>query len=94
MPPEPVGRPEPVEIEVVWPFDGAALLSFLGRRCIAGVEAYAVVDGVPRFTRTLRLPHGPGVIDVAWTGTTLLGRAWTEAGPSQAVQPWWNSGRL
>ena len=21
-------------------------------------------------------------------------RAWTEAGPSQAVQPWWNSGRL
>ena len=74
--------PEPVEtgIEVVRPFDGAALLSFLGRRCIAGVEAYAVVDGVPHFTRTVRLPHGPGVIDVAWTGSTLLGRTWTEAG--------------
>ena len=73
MLPEPVEGPEPVEIEVVRPFDGAALLSFLGRRCIAGVEAYAVVDGVPHFTRTLRLPHGPGVIDVAWTGIRAAG---------------------
>ena len=76
---------EPVEIEVARPFDGAALLSFLGRRCIAGVEAYAVVDGVPHFTRTLRLPHGPGIIDVAWTGSALLGRAWTEAGDRTAA---------
>jgi len=70
---------------VVRPFDGAALLSFLGRRCIAGVEAYAVVDGVPHFTRTLRLPHGPGVVDVAWTGSALLGRAWTGAGDRTAA---------
>ena len=77
--------PESVEIEVVRPFDGAALLGFLGRRCIAGVEAYAVVDGVPHFTRTLRLPRGPGVLDVAWTGSALLGRTWTEAGDRTAA---------
>ena len=77
-------RAEPVEghraeIDVVEPFDGAALLSFLGRRCIAGVEAYAVVHGVPHYARTVRLAHGPGIIDLAWTGVSLLARSWTAA---------------
>lgn len=40
------------------PFDGAALLAFLGARAVPGVEHYA--DGVYR--RTLRLPHGTGVV--------------------------------
>ncbi|MDQ1711783.1 MAG: AraC family transcriptional regulator [Frankiaceae bacterium] len=40
------------------PFDGAALLDFLGARAVPGVEE--VVGGTYR--RTLRLPHGPGVV--------------------------------
>lgn len=77
-------RAEPVEslrteIDVVEPYDGAALLSFLGRRCIAGVEAYGAVDDVPHYARTVRLAHGPGVIDLAWTGASLLARSWTAA---------------
>ncbi len=75
-------RAEPVEahraeIDVVQPFDGAALLSFLGRRCIAGVEAYAVVDDVPHYARTVRLTNRPGIIDLAWTGVSLVARTWT-----------------
>lgn len=40
------------------PFDGDALLDFLAPRCVPGVEE--VADGTYR--RTLRLPHGPGVV--------------------------------
>src|SRR4051794_1467549 len=40
------------------PFDGVALLEFLGQRAVAGVEE--IVDGAYR--RSLRLPHGPGVV--------------------------------
>jgi AraC family transcriptional regulator of adaptative response / DNA-3-methyladenine glycosylase II len=39
----------------------AQTLGFLGRRAIPGVEAY---DGTT-FTRTLRLPGGPGLVEVA-----------------------------
>jgi AraC family transcriptional regulator of adaptative response / DNA-3-methyladenine glycosylase II len=40
------------------PFDGAALLDFLGVRAVPGVEE---VDG-GTYRRTLRLPGGPGVV--------------------------------
>nr|WP_196791269.1 DNA-3-methyladenine glycosylase 2 [Motilibacter aurantiacus] len=40
------------------PFDGDALLAFLGRRAVRGVEE--VVDG--SYRRSLRLPYGPGVV--------------------------------
>lgn len=40
------------------PFAGPEVLAFLGARAIAGVEHHA--DG--GFRRTLRLPHGPGVV--------------------------------
>ncbi|HEY3833824.1 MAG TPA: AlkA N-terminal domain-containing protein [Acidimicrobiia bacterium] len=40
------------------PFHGHALLEFFGARIIAGLEAY---DGTT-YARTLRLPHGPGVV--------------------------------
>ncbi len=40
------------------PFAGTALLAFLGTRALAGVEAF---DG-STYRRTLRLPHGPGVV--------------------------------
>lgn len=40
------------------PFAGDQVLAFLGARAVTGVEHFA--DGV--FRRTLRLPHGPGVV--------------------------------
>ncbi|HEX6710068.1 MAG TPA: AlkA N-terminal domain-containing protein [Rubrobacter sp.] len=40
------------------PFDANGLLHFLGRRAVPGVETF---DG-ETYRRTLRLPHGPGVV--------------------------------
>jgi AraC family transcriptional regulator of adaptative response / DNA-3-methyladenine glycosylase II len=42
------------------PLDAHELIAFLGTRAIAGVEE--VLDGVYR--RSLRLPHGPGVVEL------------------------------
>lgn len=42
------------------PFDAPNLLDFLARRAVAGVEG--VTDGA--YSRSLRLPHGPGVLTV------------------------------
>ena len=60
------------EVTGAQPFSAAALLGFLGRRTIAGVEAYAVTDGQVRYARTVRLAHGPGLIELTWTGRVLL----------------------
>jgi AraC family transcriptional regulator of adaptative response / DNA-3-methyladenine glycosylase II len=46
------------------PFDAASLLGFLAARAVDGVEE--VRDG--RFRRTLRLPHGWGVVELAPAG--------------------------
>jgi AraC family transcriptional regulator, regulatory protein of adaptative response / DNA-3-methyladenine glycosylase II len=46
------------------PFDGEAVLRWLGARLVPGVEA--LEDGVYR--RTLRLPGGPGVVALALDG--------------------------
>lgn len=43
------------------PFDAKSLLNFLGARAVPGVEE--MVDGVYR--RTLRLPHGTGVVELS-----------------------------
>ncbi len=51
------GRVE-LRLAVRRPFDGGALLRFLARRAVPGVED--VADGAYR--RTLRLPHGPGTV--------------------------------
>ena len=45
------------------PFDGAALVRWLGRRAVPGVEEAG--DGVYR--RTLRLPHAAGMVEL-WPG--------------------------
>ncbi|MBB3663810.1 AraC family transcriptional regulator of adaptative response / DNA-3-methyladenine glycosylase II [Prauserella sediminis] len=42
------------------PFDGDGLLSFLAARAVTGVESATPA----RYTRTLRLPHGPGRMTV------------------------------
>ena len=49
------------------PFAGDELLAFLGRRAVAGVECW---DGEV-FERTLRLPHGSGVVALRATATGL-----------------------
>jgi AraC family transcriptional regulator of adaptative response / DNA-3-methyladenine glycosylase II len=43
------------------PLDLDALLRFLGARAVPGVEHYA--DGI--YSRSLRLPHGPGVVELS-----------------------------
>ncbi|HZA02925.1 MAG TPA: AlkA N-terminal domain-containing protein [Propionibacteriaceae bacterium] len=54
------------------PFDAVSLLTFLGKRTITGVETYAVEPGLIRYARTVRLPHGPGMVSLVWTGRSLL----------------------
>ena len=49
------------------PFDFGALLAFLGTRAIPGVEEVAG----DTYRRTLRLPHGPGVVEVADDGAAV-----------------------
>jgi AraC family transcriptional regulator of adaptative response / DNA-3-methyladenine glycosylase II len=46
------------------PLDGAGLIAFLGRRAVPGVEE--VVGSTYR--RSLRLPHGPGVVELTPDG--------------------------
>lgn len=48
----------PLRLPFRRPFDGPALLRFLGDRAVPGIERFA--DGIYR--RTLRLPHGAGVV--------------------------------
>jgi AraC family transcriptional regulator of adaptative response / DNA-3-methyladenine glycosylase II len=54
----PSGADLDLRLAVREPFDGPALLEFLGTRAVPGVEE--VAGGTYR--RTLRLPHGPGVV--------------------------------
>ena len=60
------------EVTATPPFDAPGLLGFLGKRTIAGVEAYAVEPGRQRYARTVGLPHGPGMVELVWTGRVLL----------------------
>lgn len=48
----------PLRLPFRAPFDGAGLLRFLGDRAIPGVERFAYGT----YQRTLRLPHGAGVV--------------------------------
>jgi AraC family transcriptional regulator of adaptative response / DNA-3-methyladenine glycosylase II len=55
------GGPITLRLPARTPFDGAGLVDFLARRAVPGVEE--VADGAYR--RSLRLPHGPGVVELA-----------------------------
>jgi AraC family transcriptional regulator, regulatory protein of adaptative response / DNA-3-methyladenine glycosylase II len=63
-PAPPEGRPGPawltLKLACREPFDGAALLGFLALRAVPGVEQ---VTG-NRYTRTIRAPGGPGLIEL------------------------------
>ena len=56
------------------PFDGGALMSFLAARAVPGIEEAA--DGVYR--RSLRLPHGFGVVELAMASDHVGARLWLE----------------
>jgi len=56
------------------PFDGGALLAWLAARAVPGVEE---VDG-DLYRRSLRLPHGPGVVELAMGADSVSGRLWLE----------------
>lgn len=56
------------------PLDGDGLLGYLGRRAVPGVEE--VLDGAYR--RSLRLPHGAGIVELAPVEGHIRGRFWLE----------------
>ncbi|GAA1431527.1 hypothetical protein GCM10009616_18860 [Microlunatus lacustris] len=54
------------------PFAGGALLDFLLRHAVTGVEVGAdEPDGSVRYARTLSLAHGPATLDLRWTDARL-----------------------
>jgi AraC family transcriptional regulator, regulatory protein of adaptative response / DNA-3-methyladenine glycosylase II len=57
------------------PFDAAGLFGFLAHRCVEGVEH----GDHTSYTRTLRLPGGPGVVRVVWTEGVLTATLWLTA---------------
>ncbi|HEY3943108.1 MAG TPA: AlkA N-terminal domain-containing protein [Acidimicrobiales bacterium] len=66
--------PTPVRVRLAMrpPFDGEALVSFLARRCVPGVEA--VEGGVYR--RSMRLHHGDAVAELAAGPDEVDARFW------------------
>lgn len=46
------------------PFDAEGVFQFLAERALPGVEAAYLENGRLRYARTLRLPHGPGAVEV------------------------------
>jgi AraC family transcriptional regulator of adaptative response / DNA-3-methyladenine glycosylase II len=56
------------------PLDGGALLGWLAARAVPGVEE---VDG-DVYRRSLRLPRGPGVVELAFEGDCVRCRLWLE----------------
>ncbi|WP_181310484.1 DNA-3-methyladenine glycosylase 2 [Nocardioides campestrisoli] len=64
-----------LRLAVRTPFAGRALLAFLARRAVPGVEA---VDG-STYSRTLRLPRGPGVVSLRLEDLDRPGTAFVPA---------------
>ena len=61
------------------PFAGAALLGFLLRHAVAGVETggtgTADDPAALTYARTVRLPHGPGSVRLTWSAGALTAEA-------------------
>jgi AraC family transcriptional regulator of adaptative response / DNA-3-methyladenine glycosylase II len=67
VPPAAPDRRLAVTVDVPAPFAGGALLDFLLRHAVAGVEAGGPEpDGSVRYARTLGLSHGPATFDLRW----------------------------
>jgi AraC family transcriptional regulator, regulatory protein of adaptative response / DNA-3-methyladenine glycosylase II len=50
------------------PYDARRMLWFLGRHSTPGLETYDESTGSPTYTRALRLPGGPGVLQLTLSG--------------------------
>lgn len=59
----PVGA---ITLPVARPFDAEAMLSFLGKRAVSGVESFERGPDRTAFRRTLRLPGGPAGCTLVW----------------------------
>lgn len=68
-------RRHSVDLTVLQPFHGEALLVFFGRHAVPGIEAYRVdhddADPRIRYARTLWLPGGPAALELSWTASRL-----------------------
>lgn len=47
------------------PYDAEGVFGFLAERTLTGVESARLEKGNLRYARTLRLPHGPGAVEVS-----------------------------
>lgn len=80
-----------LRLPVRQPFDGAGLLSFLATRTVTGLES----GGPQGFARSVRLPHGHGVVAVEPDGEGLRARLalgdWRDLGTLVArVRDWFD----
>jgi AraC family transcriptional regulator of adaptative response / DNA-3-methyladenine glycosylase II len=76
--PDPAGpRPHPIELRLSYlaPFDGSGLVAFLGLRAAPGVEE-VTGDGVYR--RSLSLPGGVGIVELAPADDHVQAHFWLE----------------
>ena len=68
------GQTPILQLPVRAPFAGDALLEFLRRRLVPGVEE--VVDGA--YVRSLRLPHGNGVVELRPAADHVAAQLWLD----------------
>lgn len=54
----------PLRLPMREPFDAPGVFEFLAARAVPGVESVELTGGTLRYARTLRLPHGPGAVEV------------------------------
>jgi AraC family transcriptional regulator of adaptative response / DNA-3-methyladenine glycosylase II len=64
--PDAAAGPPPIRIKLAGrqPYAAEPIFDFLGSRAIPGMESGVSGDGLLRFTRSLRLPHGVGVAEL------------------------------
>jgi AraC family transcriptional regulator of adaptative response / DNA-3-methyladenine glycosylase II len=60
-----------IALSMVSPFDGEAMLSFLGKRAVTGVESFERGEDRITFGRTVRLAHGPACLTLVWAAGVL-----------------------
>lgn len=85
-----------IELPLRNPYDARALVAFLERRAVAGVEsAGRLADGRLHYARTLVLPRGPGAFDVTFApvGARDPGPVTTAPAPGggEATAPAWSA---
>lgn len=61
---EPAAMQLRLSLPVRQPFDARGVFGFLAERALPGVEAAQLEDRRLRYSRSVRLPHGPGAVEV------------------------------